>query len=1386
MHHLHQKLSQISKAYAKWHQNEYHQHHHWLVVFVAFIFSFYAVVGAWQVSLDETNRLVLSLNSPKAKAQSEPVGADGITFSQRRQAWLNSAPYPDQNLSWTDEDLRKYLFAWLDKGEYTSVTSDAIQYLIGSYWFDGIRAQGGYAAMITLKYGQCGDQGGSENIPCTSDNNLISSADEADVKNRIKRSITDSDYFGHLNPNKQIYAMVGTYLYATYYDSNVEFPIYGYPVSQDPNNLPSYYNEQWPSFSYNGHTYTFGGGPYNAQQLAHDWLMWRFDGWYAMTGSFAGQREFDSIDYSRAFVGAPALLWAFTPDSDSFLKTKAKMATDMALLDSVLDISANSWGGTMGRADYYWTKRSPVYPYFVFFGLGEDTDRFDVRAMYEVGYEPPPVIIDLGILDDESDSYWHFHQEYNPNWLLQDPDYGKWNFVTKNYNIGSNVGQAKRGWQAVVAGDGRKNFIRFWVNSESSEPDSTSEGAHMGNNGNQLKNAIFAEMENGSKPYLWERRAGSGWDLDESEGSAVSCTEFSGGSTRCDCNGSCLMFRKLNKSMVAIHLSSETAGVEIATEGVEYSSWLAFKSAVRATANLTNNSYRTSWGSSIGKSDDCGLSSPGDCNVFPFERMNTVDNNGNKITEWLAGNQLKVSRHGKSCTYDFNDWTYSGDCGAAASAPPSDPVCSDGIDNDNDGLIDFPADPGCTDANDTSEDDNTVPPSDSVCSDGIDNDNDGLIDFPADPGCTDANDTSEDDNTVPPVSACTGGGTAGLGGNQTPDLTNDGCVDDADLAILLSCWGYTSSTAPSNCLGDGSGGSGGDTGGGGSLPPSSQPGDYPLIGWQTFCCANNDFYARHDLLVYKGSASRTQAIKQLNPNIRVIWTFDWNVADSDPDIPPEWFLRDINGNIIQIYGGFNMINLSEFVPVASSGPYIGLTYPEYVRNRDVDSADLNIFDGWGTDGVWGESGMRYTYRNNPDFAEVDINNNGINDHNEFTEDGWVNSWQNGINQIIQLLDTELSNAEAADGNPRVLILNTGTRHTWGWNTHNGSVEEHLNGYFDDIFNSDYWWDFASNSRQPWTSVADGWPYPDAKDLPSNTKNDFRGMRFGLAGSMFNDIYFSFQSREAGEHYWTYWYDEFDANLGKPLGSAQQIRSGVWARFFDNGVVIASTDGNPQTVTDADLQGLSDYTGPYYRFLGGQDPLHNNGQQFDSVFLDGERFVNGSVTRRLGDAIILFNQPTTVVSDIIIDNVDMGTSPGSVSPEEAGGFSTGWTQQGGTWGCNVPGTDYYSLRCSWNPGTYVYANTASAGETATFTPTIGVAGNYEIFEWHPNEPNACSQVDVSVNGQSQPAINQTINFGQWNSLGVFNLPSGTGNPVVITSPGGCTATADAFMFRYVGN
>lgn len=63
------------------------------------------------------------------------------------------------------------------------------------------------------------------------------------------------------------------------------------------------------------------------------------------------------------------------------------------------------------------------------------------------------------------------------------------------------------------------------------------------------------------------------------------------------------------------------------------------------------------------------------------------------------------------------------------------PACNDGVDNDGDGLADFPADPHCTAKGDRSE----TPD----CADGLDNDADGALDFPADPKCESATDRTE-------------------------------------------------------------------------------------------------------------------------------------------------------------------------------------------------------------------------------------------------------------------------------------------------------------------------------------------------------------------------------------------------------------------------------------------------------------------------------------------------------------------------------------------------------------------------------------------------------------------------------------------------------------------
>jgi acid phosphatase type 7 len=109
------------------------------------------------------------------------------------------------------------------------------------------------------------------------------------------------------------------------------------------------------------------------------------------------------------------------------------------------------------------------------------------------------------------------------------------------------------------------------------------------------------------------------------------------------------------------------------------------------------------------------------------------------------------------------------------STPPT-PACSDGVDNDADGLIDHPADPGCTAPSDTDE---TDPPPPPACSDGIDNDGDGLIDHPADPGCTDASDTDETDPPPPPTPACSDGIDNDVDG-LIDHPADPGCTDPSD------------------------------------------------------------------------------------------------------------------------------------------------------------------------------------------------------------------------------------------------------------------------------------------------------------------------------------------------------------------------------------------------------------------------------------------------------------------------------------------------------------------------------------------------------------------------------------------------------------------------------
>src|SRR3990172_4881760 len=94
------------------------------------------------------------LNQDIIKAQSF-VGADGLTFQQRKQRWLNSIP--GNPASVTDPDKkREYLFGWLEKGTFDSAVENIIDNDFLQWEFTGsggIHAQNGFAAGILIKYG---------------------------------------------------------------------------------------------------------------------------------------------------------------------------------------------------------------------------------------------------------------------------------------------------------------------------------------------------------------------------------------------------------------------------------------------------------------------------------------------------------------------------------------------------------------------------------------------------------------------------------------------------------------------------------------------------------------------------------------------------------------------------------------------------------------------------------------------------------------------------------------------------------------------------------------------------------------------------------------------------------------------------------------------------------------------------------------------------------------------------------------------------------------------------------------------------------------------------------------------------------------------------------
>lgn len=177
---------------------------------------------------------------------------------------------------------------------------------------------------------------------------------------------------------------------------------------------------------------------------------------------------------------------------------------------------------------------------------------------------------------------------------------------------------------------------------------------------------------------------------------------------------------------------------------------------------------------------DCGLNSlwcryaaDGSCNCF-----RPPQNAGDPVNGTPVG-ACPTCANGIDDDGDgLTDFPYDPDCfDSIDNDEGSTTACANGVDDDGDGAVDWPFDPGCDSAYDLDE---TSPTTMPQCADGIDNDGDGAIDHPNDPGCYATADNDESESLTNPVSDCADG--FDNDGDGLVDFPADpGCFDANDI-----------------------------------------------------------------------------------------------------------------------------------------------------------------------------------------------------------------------------------------------------------------------------------------------------------------------------------------------------------------------------------------------------------------------------------------------------------------------------------------------------------------------------------------------------------------------------------------------------------------------------
>ncbi|MEI6529074.1 MAG: putative glycoside hydrolase [Candidatus Falkowbacteria bacterium] len=522
-----------------------------------------------------------------------------------------------------------------------------------------------------------------------------------------------------------------------------------------------------------------------------------------------------------------------------------------------------------------------------------------------------------------------------------------------------------------------------------------------------------------------------------------------------------------------------------------------------------------------------------------------------------------------------------------------------------------------------------------------------------------------------------------------------------------------------------------------------------------------------DMEVQENSRQQLLKIRELNPSVVILAYIngveqvdnadDYNKAELRQrlarNIDSSWWLRDSRGNKISNWPYNSMLNLTDSAPVNSGGK----RYNDYLPNFVVNEIKATgLWDGVYYDNTWGDISWL-------NAGNIDANNDGEPDNSVSLDQSWSNGFKKVLSKTRELAGRDF----IIVGNGRVFDSYQGLL--------NGSMLESFPSSWE---NGGTW----AGSMKTYLRLPSVNSSPNLSVLNVTNKNqvDYKRFRFGLASALMGNGFYSFDY-DITNHGQTWWYDEYNLNLGAAQSDAYNllnnrgtdIQAGLWRRDFKYGSAIVNSTNKEQLYVFQKEE--------MEKIKGVQDPAFNTGLKInylklapqDGVLLlrqnaviSGSAFTNGYFYRvydfsgkqiRTGFFSYLSNFPgeqEVVTTGQTINNQDMSLSAG---------FGVVYLQKNGSKLSTFPpyASAYkgrINLAAKIDQGVFklvVTGPTNGGGpQVRMFLPDGKLLGNF--FAYDKNSRGGVSVALGDVNGDGQDEIITSPGVGQEPLIKIFSV------------------------------